>query len=96
MKLLTIILVLSFQPPTLAQIPQMPEITINPPTQIFTFKDTSQNNRNRKRPKNRMLRIPFTNYAYPSIKINNETYVIYENGIRSNCTSCSKRSNRRK
>lgn len=87
MKILSIttVLVLSCQLPTLAQIPQIPKIEINPPTPIITVKG------NRRKFKNKLLRIPFTNYAYPSIKINNETYVIFENGIRSNCSSCSKR-----
>ncbi|BAZ19042.1 hypothetical protein NIES4071_109270 (plasmid) [Calothrix sp. NIES-4071] len=79
---ITIILVLSFQPTTLAQIPQFPKITINPPTPIITVKGSS--NGSRKRFKNKIRRIPFTNYAYPTIKINNDTYVIYSNGIRSN------------
>ncbi|BAZ18963.1 hypothetical protein NIES4071_108480 (plasmid) [Calothrix sp. NIES-4071] len=92
--IIPIILVLSYQSPTVAQIPKMPEITINPPTPIFTFKESTTVKRSRKRPRNRLLRIPFTNYAYPTIKINNETYVIFEDGIRSNCSSCSRSRSR--
>ncbi|BAZ18790.1 hypothetical protein NIES4071_106750 (plasmid) [Calothrix sp. NIES-4071] len=80
-SIITIMLILSYQPQAIAQIdqiPRMPQITINPPTLIITVKGS------RRKFKNKLRRIPFTNYVFPSIKINDDTYVLYENGIRSN------------